>query len=171
MTSQVRGFVTRIKEKIGKQERVLEVGSRGDTQIRELFTDADEFIGIDLQPGGPEVNMVLNGHNLLEKFELESFDCVISTETLEHDDKFWLTVENMRKVLKPNGWMILTAPGPGCPPHLHPSDYYRFYATAFRDVLFEGFIETEFIEICYRDQPTNQPDAVFGVGRKPEKHD
>jgi len=56
-------------------------------------------IGIDMRPGAC-VDIQMNAHDLLTKFEPNTFDCVICFDTLEHDDKFWLTVDNMKKSYK-----------------------------------------------------------------------
>lgn len=149
MTHQVREFVTRFIDKYGEPKKVLEIGSREvDGRIRDLFPNTD-YTGLDLERGvGVEVTM--NAHDLKEKFKRDSFDLVICCETLEHDDKFWLTVENMRWILKPGGFMIISVPGQACPEHAWPLDCWRFmrdgvtsFFEDFEDVLVEAWYTTD----------------------------
>jgi hypothetical protein len=58
-----------------------------------------------------------------------SFDLVISTSSLEHDPMFWLTFAEMARVVKPGGFVYISAPANG-PYHGHPGDCWRFYADA-----------------------------------------
>lgn len=153
-----------------KHERVLEVGSgmvgEGGDEIRLLFKDAKEYIGVDMV-AGTNVDQVVNGHDLVKTFGENSFDLVMCLETLEHDDKFWLTVEQMRNVLKPEGWMIITVPGIHCHEHRHPKDYWRFMEDGVRE-MFDGFEKTFVIEMCWdTDKHGVGHDAVMGWGRKP----
>lgn len=169
MTSGVTEFLKQIKEKIGKQERVLEIGSRGDVFIRDLFGDAGEFVGIDMVQGmfpeGRDVDVVMNSHDIKKQFREASFDCVICCETLEHDDKFWVTVENMKWALRPWGWMIITVPSIWCLEHKHPKDYWRFMRDSM-DIFFEGFDDVRIEEEMVGGQ-TERPNAYFGIGKKP----
>jgi SAM-dependent methyltransferase len=64
------------------------------------------------------------------------FDYVIADQVLEHVRKPWIGVEEMRRVLKPEGWAILTS----CLiMHIHTDmDYWRFTPDGLR-VLCENF--------------------------------
>lgn len=104
-------------------KRVLEVGSLNvNGTVRELF--GSDYIGVDMRDG-PGVDMVAEAHKL--PFEDESFDVVISTEMLEHDAQFWLSLPEMGRVLRPaGGVLILTTRSNGFPEHGFPEDYWRF---------------------------------------------
>lgn len=58
--------------------------------------------------------------------ESESYDIVLSGQTLEHCEFFWLLFEEMMRVLKPSGLLFLIVPSAG-PIHRFPVDCYRFY--------------------------------------------
>ena len=150
--------------------RVLEVGSRDLTSpipsARMLFKDkVNEYIGIDMLPG-PGVDQVIDGHDIKIYFQEGEFDVVVSTDTLEHDRAFWKTVENMRWVLKPGGWMVIAVPTLHCGLHEHPKDYWRFMQEGVGE-FFEGF------EDCYLETFTiaggdlAYPDELMAWGRKP----
>lgn len=65
------------------------------------------------------------------------FDVVISGQTFEHDPYFWKTLENIKRVIKPNGLVIIIVPSK-CAFHQYPMDCYRFYpdsAIVFSEIL------------------------------------
>jgi len=114
-----------------KGKDVLEVGSLDvNGNLRQTFLDAGakSYTGVDMRAGA-NVDHVMNAHAL--GFPDQSFDIVVSSEMLEHDSHFWLSMQEMGRVLKPGGHLILTARGNGFQMHLHPDDYYRFMPSSF----------------------------------------
>lgn len=148
-------------------KNVLEVGSLDvNGNIKDLLLERySNYIGIDMRDGA-NVDMVVDGHDIKKHFKKESFDLVICIDTLEHDSKFWLTVENMRWVLKKGGWLILGAPSLKHPRHNHPYDYYRFFKSAF-EVFLKGYKDVYTVEQTYSGDNADLPDQVYGWGRKP----
>jgi hypothetical protein len=147
------------------QGTALEVGSLDvNGNIRELLKGF-KYIASDMQKGD-NVDVIINGHDLVKKFGKDSMDLVICFDTLEHDEKPWLTVDQMRKVLKSGGWMLLAAPSLNHGRHNHPYDYYRYFGTAFH-VFFEGFKNVVVREDIYGGQDDLKPDEVLGYGQKP----
>lgn len=140
MTPQIQSWVMKAKKDFIKNPgRVLELGSLNiNGSVKEFFSDAQEYIGIDIQ-NGEGVDKVLNAHNILVVFKKNSFDTIICCETLEHDINFWVTVSNIHKVLKQGGTLIITTPTFGFPLHRYPKDYYRFGEDAYKDLFFKGF--------------------------------
>ena len=121
--------------------RVLDVGSLNiNGSVREFFpkSSTSEFIGIDMQEG-KDVDIVMNAHDLKQKFEAESFDVIFCMNTLEHDDKFWITLENIKYLLKRGGYFVFGSPTYNFPIHKHPKDYYRFLEDSVREIVMEGF--------------------------------
>jgi SAM-dependent methyltransferase len=114
-------------------KHVLEVGSLDvNGSIRGLF-NPNHFIGVDFRPG-PGVDFVMNAHNLHD-FKAGSFNVVISTEMLEHDDAFWLSMKEMGRVLLKGGHLLITTRGNGFKLHSHPDDYWRFMPSAREKLL------------------------------------
>jgi SAM-dependent methyltransferase len=102
--------------------KVLEVGSLDvNGSVRGLFTG--EYTGIDMREGRG-VDIVGMAHDL--PFEANAFDCIVSTEMLEHDPAFWVSLAEMGRVLHPGGHLLLTTRGNGFGEHNEPSDYWRF---------------------------------------------
>lgn len=155
--------------------KILEVGSRDvNGSVKPIF-NYDEYIGLDLI-NGANVDIVADAEKLLDHFPEETFDLVLCVETLEHVKNPWLIVENMRKVLKPGGWMFITTPGTGHPQHDWPSDYYRYFETVYKDVFFKDFeecnIKTMIWDCVQIVSPnTMYPHAVLGYGQKPRKEE
>lgn len=150
-------------------ERALDVGSfdiNGSVR-RVIGHKVQRFIGIDMREG-PGVDVVMNGHDIIPRYTEESFDLITCCETLEHDDQFWLTVENMRKALKPGGWLFISTPSIYFFPHDFPSDYYRFTPQVYTDVFFKDY---EDLYVEYYEDPEDPSDkknnTVIGWARKP----
>lgn len=154
---------------------LLNVGARdvnpGMLSVRDILKDIPEYVGIDLFEG-KDVTKVMNAHDIKNVFKKDSFDLVVCTEMLEHDDKFWETVENMRWVTKPGGMMFIAVPGGGAPFHEWPSDYWRFMRPGV-EKFFEGWddvhIESWDIETVYKDilGSVQIHGAIMGWGKKP----
>lgn len=166
MISQVKDFLTEFVEKHGTPESVVDVGSLDvNGNPKSIFGDT-KYIGVDMRDG-PNVDLVLNGHDLRSHFPENSVDCVICVDTLEHDNMFWKTVEEMRAIVKPGGWMIITVPSLDHGLHNHPSDYYRFFDSVFKEVFFEGYEEVEVRSLAWGSGTQEKPDEILGWGKKP----
>jgi SAM-dependent methyltransferase len=105
-------------------------------------------------------------------FEDASFDLVMSLSTLEHDKRFWMSVAEMRRVLRPGGLLVIGVPG-----YVQDAerdrgrwtrtykvhfafDYYRFSEQAVREVFFEDMerVATRALLV---------PPRIVGHGFKP----
>jgi len=98
--------------------RVIQGGARGTfTRLGCSFTSldiqADKSVDVVSPPGEPF------------PFKDGAFDIVITTSTFEHDPMFWMTIREMARVTRTNGWVYATSPHMG---HYHPypGDNYRF---------------------------------------------
>lgn len=105
---------------------VLDVGSMDvNGTCRPIFETLKwKYVGCDVE-AGKNVDRVADATALVSVFGEESFDCVVSCETLEHMFDPIRAVEQMVKVLKPKGLLILTAAGNGFMEHRHPVDCWR----------------------------------------------
>ena len=143
-------------------KHVLEVGSKyvnGSVRpLIENFCKPKEYIGIDVEPG-KYVDVILPAERLIDYFGSESFDVVISTETLEHVRDWRLVVNNMKTVLRRGGFIYITTRSYGFPYHSYPYDYWR-YEIADMIRIFKDF---EIIKLVKdREAP-----GVFLKARKP----
>jgi len=163
MTPQILQWLVKVRTQIGQPSSVLEVGSLNvNGSVRQVFGNASEYIGVDMREG-KDVDFVVNGHDLVEKYGEARFEMVVCCETLEHDDQFWVTVDNMRRVLKPGGWMIITNPGTDVIRHNYPGDYYRFFSDAYK-YFFRDYKNILIEEFPFKDAP--KTTQICGVGQK-----
>lgn len=117
----------------GQKLKVLDVGSYGvNGTYREIFSDQERFsyLGLDLTPG-PNVDYVPQDPYKWDELPDESFDIIISGQAFEHIEFPWLTILEMRRVLKKNGLVCIVAPSRG-PEHRYPVDCWRYYPDGFR---------------------------------------
>jgi SAM-dependent methyltransferase len=95
---------------------VLEVGaipSDKSLLCMKPLKKATERIGINIDgPYEYDGFRILKGNaNSMEYFEDNRFDTVLCNALLEHDRFFWRTISEIRRVTKPNGLIVLGAPG------------------------------------------------------------
>jgi SAM-dependent methyltransferase len=114
-----------------------------------------------------------NANDMRHVFRSNWFDLVLCCATLEHDKRFWRSVGEMRRILKPGGLMIISVPGYIEDPENdvgrstktyrvhYKFDYYRFSEQAVREVFFDGMERV-------RVHPFMTPPRIFGHGYKPE---
>ncbi|HWX30696.1 MAG TPA: methyltransferase domain-containing protein [Steroidobacteraceae bacterium] len=89
--------------------RVVEVGAHDvNGSIRGVVLssiEVSEYVGVDLTPG-PGVDIVCSGHEL--DLPAASFDLTLSAECLEHNPYWMETLRNMRRLTKPDGFVIVS---------------------------------------------------------------
>jgi len=110
---------------------VLELGSADvNGGYRELFSHPKfEYCGADLIKA-QGVDLVLKSPYEIPLADAYA-DVVVSGQMLEHCAYFWLSFQEMVRVLKPDGLLFLIAPSAG-PIHRYPVDCYRFYPDAYK---------------------------------------
>jgi len=118
-------------------EKLLDYGC-GNKPYRQPFGGKfKEYIGADL-PGNREAELVIGPEGQIPA-EDNSFDCILSTEVLEHteDPRFYL--QEAHRVAKPGGSLILSAPAVWVY-HPDPIDYWRWTIAGLQhDIRQAGF--------------------------------
>lgn len=114
--------------------KVLDAGC-GDKPYRGWFGSASEYVGLDLYPG-PSVDVVVSADKKWP-FEDGYFDALLSSQVLEHVEHLDLTLNEMSRVLKRGGLMIISFPFL-YNEHGAPGDYQRFTASG-ASTLFPDF--------------------------------
>jgi glycosyltransferase involved in cell wall biosynthesis len=148
------------REVAGKD--VLEVGSLDVNGSVRPFVEARQparYVGVDLEDG-PGVDQVCDAVALVDRFGLNTFDVVISTEMLEHAEDWQRSVLAMVDVLRPGGVLVVTTRSPGFAWH-HPPDRWRYTQQAMADILDALGLEP----IVLMDDPEHP--GVFCKARKP----
>lgn len=104
---------------------VLELGSANvNGAARHAWPADTPWTGIDLAPG-PGVDIVGTSHNI--DAADHTITAVVCVEMLEHDPDPQTTFAEIRRVLAPDGLLILTTRSPGFPHH-NPPDHWRYTA-------------------------------------------
>lgn len=109
-------------------KKILEVGSANlNGGLRSYLENLSpiEYIGVDIQQA-PGVDIVLRAEDLVKHFGENKFDFVVSTEVLEHIADWITVINNLKKIVSPNGVILLTTRSIGFPYHGFPDDYWRF---------------------------------------------
>jgi SAM-dependent methyltransferase len=173
----MRRYHTIIQRTGIRPETALEVGGLmgADSLLRfpELASAERYCLNLVDMPSDGEIKAVTgNANDMREVFEDDYFDLVVCSATLEHDKHFWLTVGEMKRVLRPGGLMIVSVPGyvedperdQGRATHTYRVhyrfDYYRFSEQAVREVFFEGMRRVRVKAVMF-------PPRIFGHGYKP----
>jgi SAM-dependent methyltransferase len=114
---QQRDFFRKVKQlnpQFFTDVKVLDIGSLDiNGNNRHVFEHPYSYIGVDLNEGD-NVDVISPGH-LYDSGYL--FDVVMSSECFEHDMYYARTLQNMIKLLKPNGLLIFTCASTGRPEH------------------------------------------------------
>lgn len=166
-----RDFCKSVKKKYKHLFRgnVVDCGS-GDVNGNNRFlfdVRYTNYLGIDLYHGAnvdiiapvPEVLKDIDRH-FMERFKVTGVDMVISTEMLEHDPYWALSLERMYEVLKPGGLLLITAAGDGRPVHGigREHDYYLNISNEmFASILSPSIFQTYFL------QQVNMDLQFYGV--------
>lgn len=122
------------------------------------------YHGLDLREGNNIDIIVENPYNWKE-VEDESYDLIITGQAFEHIEYFWLTLEEVKRVLKPGGLFFIIVPSTG-PVHKNPYDCYRFNDDAMKAIA--KYINFQVIEYGTNFDKISDPwyDS-FLVARKP----
>jgi len=151
--------------------KILEVGSLNvNGSSREIYTQCESYTGIDIRKG-LDVDIVMNGHDLVSKFGEDSFDTVICMNTMEHDNKFWLTQEAINKVLVDGGYYIFSVPAFIFQKHNHPKDYWRMSREAVTEVIMEGYeiLEMKILQKAKGRRGKMVDRLILAMGKKEKK--
>lgn len=102
---------------------VLDAGA-GKLPYKPILSSvAERYLALDVSPANEEVDLVADVQDL--PIDDSSIDTIFCSQVIEHVPDTAKTFSEFRRVLRPGGLLILTAPHLG---YLHnePHDYYRF---------------------------------------------
>jgi 2-polyprenyl-3-methyl-5-hydroxy-6-metoxy-1,4-benzoquinol methylase len=161
MTPQIKQTVVEFIKKYKLDlHSVLEVGAMDvNGSVRQDFikhANTLHYLGIDREPGRGvdlvrEVSEITGG-----------YEAVVCLEVLEHDPKFWETMQHIKDRIKPGGFLFISTPTIGFPYHGYPKDYYRFTEDAYRDVLLH---DMDIFELRKIKDDVGQP-GIIALARK-----
>lgn len=157
---------------------VLEIGSRREHDAewwncnRDLSHNAN-WLSVDFQ-GGLGVDTIADIHTL--PFDDNAFDAVLCSEVMEHVKDPQRAMNEMHRVLEPNGCAIITTLF-SFPVHGYPDDYWRFTPNCMKMLMENaGFINVEVTtdgeyaimlnNIGEREEKRIIPMHIFAKGQK-----
>jgi SAM-dependent methyltransferase len=136
MNQFIHGVARAIAESFSLPGPILEIGAyqvpgqRGLAELRPLFP-GKPYLGVDVRPG-PGVDHVASVEEL--PFADGTVGTILALNTFEHVARFWRGFEEIRRVLRPDGALLVS-----CPfyfhIHHHPRDYWRFTPEALEFLL------------------------------------
>jgi len=154
---------------LSKQAIILDVGGRGrkgDRSYRTIFKDNySEYFIADIEEGLGVTHIMTGPYTL--PFEDNTFDLIVSGQTLEHVDNPFKLVAEMKRTMKPNSFIVLIAPSSG--PRHDQRDCWRFMDDAWSAIANDiGLIVVDqWISKDATDKRSRKwQDNVF-IGKKP----
>jgi len=106
--------------------KVLDVGSYDvNGTYKPLFDKKYYYYGADIEAGS-NVDIILSDIYNWEDIKENSFDVVISGQAFEHIEFPWLSIKEMVRVVKPDGFICIIAPS-SAREHRYPYDCYRYF--------------------------------------------
>lgn len=165
MNRFLNGVVRAVAEAFSLPGPILELGSyqvpgqESLAELRSLFP-GESYTGIDLRPG-PGVDEIADVEDL--PYPDSSIGTVLALNTFEHVPRFWRGFDEIARVLRPDGALLVTTPF-YFHIHNHPSDYWRFTPASF-DVLLEDYPH----RILGWQGPTKRPAHVWALAFREER--
>lgn len=146
---------------------ILDVGGRGlgeDRSYYHIFKNRSSIYHITDIVAGENVTHVMPDPYTIPSID-NFYDLIVSGQTLEHVKNPFKLVEEMKRVLRPQGFMILIAPSAG--PRHDIIDCWRFMDDAFKAIAEEVDLKiiADWIDISYDKASRKWNDHVF-VGQK-----
>lgn len=121
--------------------RLLEAGAGGSPFSEQLRFLADEVVTLDVSDRYGDIDVVADVQDM-PQVPSNSFDVVVCTQVLEHLPEPRRALKEMRRVLKDEGVLILSAPHLSMV-HEAPNDFFRYTGYGLRSLAnTSGFMVT-----------------------------
>lgn len=140
LTSLRKTFENILKNFDNKFDKVLDYGC-GNKPYKELFKEAcNYYFGADIK-GNEHAEIIINENGTLPSPN-ESFDCVLSSQVLEHVENPKLYLRESHRVLKNDGILILSTHG-YWPYHPDPTDFWRWTSEGLKKIIIDAGFNIE----------------------------
>jgi len=154
----VKVYVVEQRKRLDINGKVLEIGAYDVNGNLNEELEGCDHVRLDMRDG-PNVDVVANSHDM--PFPDDTFDAVVCVDTFEHDNAFWVTMEEIHRVIKPGGAIVICVPTIGFVLHGHPNDYWRFTESAMKELL-SGCTDVD-TKLIVKVKP--HIEEVFGSGK------
>ena len=148
---------------------ILDVGSldhSGKYNYKPIFNESNwNYTGLDIQAGNNVDLIVTDIYNWFE-IEDNTYDVIISGQFFEHLEFFWLTMNQIERVLKPGGYVCIIVPSAG---HKHGGDIlncYRFHEDGLKAMAKYVDLEIDHISVDNRPEANPWNDACLVAHKK-----
>jgi SAM-dependent methyltransferase len=154
---------------------ILDLGSQDfNGSYRPLFEGtAWRYLGVDMEPG-KNVELVLRDPYRWREVKPGSADVIVSGQTFEHTEFFWLTAREIARALKTGGLLCVIAPSAG-DEHRYPVDCWRVYPDGLQALARHAGLETLECWTQWEDRPqydnesNKWHDSVLIARKPPER--
>ncbi|HEY1770378.1 MAG TPA: methyltransferase domain-containing protein [Chthoniobacterales bacterium] len=153
---------------------ILDLGSQDfNGSYRPLFAQPPwRYRGLDVA-AGKNVDVVLRDPYRWREIKSAGADVIISGQTFEHTEFFWLTMREIARALKPGGLCCIIAPSAG-DEHRYPVDCWRFYPDGLRAAARYAGLEileasTQWENLPQYDNESNKWHDSLLVARRPNE--
>jgi SAM-dependent methyltransferase len=155
---RMKWFVENYVSKIKKEKiKILDIGSYNvNGSYKQFFNDNKyEYTGLDIEAGS-NVDIVLSNPYDWSSIDTDSYDVIITGQTFEHTEFFWITISEMTRVLKKDGLLCIIVPNKQRE-HRYPVDCYRFFTDGM--VALARYVSLEVLHAHTNCAPNpNNPD-------------
>jgi SAM-dependent methyltransferase len=162
MRESIRQLVEIVAATLPVKEPIVEFGSfqipiQVDYADMRLFFPGKEYLGCDMRPG-PGVDRIEDLHDIT--MPTESAGTILILDTLEHVEYPRKALEQVYRVLKPDGIVLVTSVL-NYPIHDFPNDYWRFTPEGLKSLL-------KSFSFCFVDALGEErfPHTVVGLAFK-----
>lgn len=130
----------------------LDAGSGRSPYRRLLAAQGTSVLSIDVEDRTGQLDMIADIQDLHALHD-ESFDTVLCSQVLEHVPRPWEAMDELARVLRPGGRLLLTVPHLSLI-HEAPHDYYRYTQFGLRSLCERAGLIVESVEptgglICF----------------------
>jgi SAM-dependent methyltransferase len=173
---KVADFVQKYLERRRQEPLViLDLGSQDfNGSYRPLFDRKPwRYLGVDMTVG-KNVDIVLRNPYRWREIRAGSADVIVSGQTFEHTEFFWLTMREIARSLKAGGLVCIIAPSAG-DEHRYPVDCWRVYPDGLRALARSARLEVLEAWTQWEDRPQYDDesnkwhDSVLVARKPPEK--
>ncbi len=163
-----------LHDRRGEALLILDLGSQDfNGSYRPLFDQPPwHYLGVDMA-AGKNVDVVLREPYRWREIKAQSAHVIVSGQTFEHTEFFWLTMREMARALKPGGLCCIIAPSAG-DEHRYPVDCWRMYPDGLRAAACYAGLEaleawTQWEDLPQYDHESNKWHDSVLVARRPNE--
>ena len=153
-----------------KKLSILDVGSldtTGSYNYSDIFNEPKwKYTGIDFE-AGTNVNIVVKEIYNWREIKSNSYDVIISGQFFDHLEFFWKTLDQIKRVLKPDGYLCIIVPSAGPRHGGELPNCYTFKEDGLKAMAKSIGLEVLHVSIDTREEAEPWCDACL-IARKPK---